>query len=545
MNIFVSYSRKSRIVVETLAIDLEALGYEVWFDRDLAGGQDWWEEILRSIRRCQLFLYALTPESIESYPCKLEYEYAIALNKRILPVMLTDIDISSLSFSLQKLQIIDYRLQDKQQALALGRALNCLPKTRPLPKPLPPKPESPIPPLTRLRAQIEAASLEMDEQDSIVARLKEFLESSVTEEEACSLLRQLRTRDDLLAKTEKEINRLLGSKKSTEVHKRKIPITALPRIFAGHTEAVFGVAYAPDGQTILTAGADKLAIQWDVMTGDDVCRLVGHTGTIWNVTYAPDSHTAVTSSRDRTIRLWDLTTGAEVYQFTGHQDSVWGLAYAPDGQTIVTGSFDKTARLWDVATGQEIRSFIGHAAAVWGVAFAPDGCTVLTGSWDRTIRLWDVATGKEIRRFIGHTSPVFGVAYSPDGRIILSSCRDAYAKLWDVQTGQELCELTGHIAFGIAYSPDNRVILTGGADKTVGLWEAKTGHELYRFNGHTDAVTGIAFSPQSNAILTGSVDKTVRLWDIKVDKQPVGKDIFTTNPGPLNTHLQQRARSVS
>jgi hypothetical protein len=66
MNIFISYSRKSRTVVETLAIDLEALGYTVWFDRDLAGGHDWWDEILHSIRRCNLFLYALTPESIES-----------------------------------------------------------------------------------------------------------------------------------------------------------------------------------------------------------------------------------------------------------------------------------------------------------------------------------------------------------------------------------------------------------------------------------------------------------------------------------------------
>src|SRR5258706_7862946 len=111
MNIFISYSSKSRAVVESLAVDLEALGFTVWYDRHLAGGHDWWAEILNSIRRCHLFLFAVTLESMESYACSLEYEYAHALNKRVLPVMLTDINISLLPSSLQKFQIVDYRLQ--------------------------------------------------------------------------------------------------------------------------------------------------------------------------------------------------------------------------------------------------------------------------------------------------------------------------------------------------------------------------------------------------------------------------------------------------
>ncbi|MBI5957901.1 MAG: TIR domain-containing protein, partial [Chloroflexi bacterium] len=380
-------------MVETLAVDLEALGFTVWFDRELAGGQEWWEEILHSIRRSHLFLYALTPESIESYPCKLEYDYAMALNKRILPVMLADVNISLLPSSVQRFQIVDYRLQDKQQALALGRAMNSLPKTRPLPKPLPTKPEAPVPPLTRLRDQIDSPSLGKDEQELIVARLKEFLENSATANDARNLLTRLCTRDDLLAKTEKEINRLLGVKKIVEAQTHRSLFKAAPQVFSGHTEAVFGVAYAPDGKTILTAGVDKIALLWDIATGQVVSRLIGHTNTIWNIAYSPDSRVAATSSRDRTVRLWNLTTGEEIHQLVGHTESVWGVAYAPDGQTIVTGSFDKTARLWNANTGKEIRQFTGHSAAVWGVAYAPDGHTVLTGSWDRTVCLWDGETG--------------------------------------------------------------------------------------------------------------------------------------------------------
>src|SRR5258706_544937 len=149
MKTFISYSSKSRAVVDALSLDLEALGFIVWFDRRLTGGHDWWTEILNGIRHCDLFIFALTPESMESQPCKLEYEYALSLNKRILPIMLQDVNIRLLPSSLQKLQVIDYRQQNKQQALALGKAFNSLPKSYRPPKPLPAPPEMPLSPITR------------------------------------------------------------------------------------------------------------------------------------------------------------------------------------------------------------------------------------------------------------------------------------------------------------------------------------------------------------------------------------------------------------
>src|SRR5258708_34208034 len=146
MNIFISYSNKSRAVVDALTVDLDALGHTVWFDRRLTGGHDWWEEILSGIRHCHLFLFALTPEALESQPCKLEYEDAIALNKRILPVMLTDINIALLPISLQKFQLVDYRKQNKTQALSLCRPPVSLRPPKPLPNPIQPRPELPLSP---------------------------------------------------------------------------------------------------------------------------------------------------------------------------------------------------------------------------------------------------------------------------------------------------------------------------------------------------------------------------------------------------------------
>ncbi|HLV36417.1 MAG TPA: toll/interleukin-1 receptor domain-containing protein, partial [Spirillospora sp.] len=74
--VFISYSSKSKNKVQTLAQDLEMAGHQIWFDHKLTGGQAWWEQILEQIRQCDIFIFALTPDALDSYPCKLEYTYA-------------------------------------------------------------------------------------------------------------------------------------------------------------------------------------------------------------------------------------------------------------------------------------------------------------------------------------------------------------------------------------------------------------------------------------------------------------------------------------
>ena len=96
MKIFISYSSKNRALVEVLANDLDAMGHEVWFDKKLTGGHAWWDGILNSIRDADLFIFALTPQALDSHLCKLEYSYAAALGKRILPVPLETVNVNLL-----------------------------------------------------------------------------------------------------------------------------------------------------------------------------------------------------------------------------------------------------------------------------------------------------------------------------------------------------------------------------------------------------------------------------------------------------------------
>lgn len=211
--VFVSYCRESQTAAQALEQDLLGLGHRVWLDRELAGGHAWWDQILGVIRECDVFLFALAPESLESVACRREYRYAAALGKTILPVLMTDgVSVNLLPPELSEIQHVDYRRQDKKAAISVLKALSCLPASRPLPDPLPAPPSAPISYLGSLLEQIQATDeLSFQEQAALLLKVKERGAGAEHGEELRTLLCQFRKRDDLFARVAEEIDALLTS----------------------------------------------------------------------------------------------------------------------------------------------------------------------------------------------------------------------------------------------------------------------------------------------------------------------------------------------
>jgi hypothetical protein len=210
--IFISYNRASLAVAETVADDLQTAGHEVWFDRSISGGQQWWNEILRRVRECDVLIFALSPEAMESRACGEELRYARQLDKGILPLLVADgVRTDLLPRPLSDIQYIDYRSPDRRTYFALSRALNSFESAPPLPDPLPEPPPVPVSYLHDLQEKIDSpAQLGFEEQAALVLELKGKLGQSASREAVLDLLRRMRRRDDLLALTAGEIDLLLA-----------------------------------------------------------------------------------------------------------------------------------------------------------------------------------------------------------------------------------------------------------------------------------------------------------------------------------------------
>lgn len=224
--VFVSYSRTNLDVVSQLVEDLQAVGMTTWYDQTLTGGQRWWDNILANIRDCEVFIFALSPQSWESEACRSELAYVCQLGKPILPVLVADgINLNLLSAPLNEIQVTDYRARDKGAAFALVRALNLTPDASPLPNPLPAQPDVPVSYLGTLKERIEVnGSLSSQEQNLLFLELEEAIDEGRSPSEVRELLLSLKRRDDLLARVAVKVDAALkGLDEKSAMQVRKKP----------------------------------------------------------------------------------------------------------------------------------------------------------------------------------------------------------------------------------------------------------------------------------------------------------------------------------
>jgi WD40 repeat protein len=256
---------------------------------------------------------------------------------------------------------------------------------------------------------------------------------------------------------------------------------------------------------------------WDLTTRKQVAVLQGHSATV-RVAFAPDGRTVITASAERLagpegqpapvtalIQRWDAATGrlrGRQEAFPAHLDRGWEdgwftevlLDFTPDGKGLLaTAKKERSGwetRRWDLATGE------GHALSTSGPGLeaaccpvaSPDGTTLaLAGSTigevltpTHQVQVWDLESSKRRATLAGHTARITALALSPDGRTLASGDEAGAVKLWDPLVGQERLTLRGP-AEGVAalrFSPDGQALVAipqrrgGEASPPLYAWTA-------------------------------------------------------------------------
>ncbi|NER82441.1 MAG: toll/interleukin-1 receptor domain-containing protein, partial [Leptolyngbya sp. SIO1D8] len=118
-DVFISYGRKDSLDFATyLQKRLCQMGYDVWFDfTNIPGGVNYQKQINDAIEKADNFLFIISPHAAASPYCRQEIEQALALNKRIIPIMHVE-EISQQTWQQRHLSGTD---QDWQDYVAAGK----------------------------------------------------------------------------------------------------------------------------------------------------------------------------------------------------------------------------------------------------------------------------------------------------------------------------------------------------------------------------------------------------------------------------------------
>ncbi len=116
--VFISYSRKDIDFSRQLTERFENEGFDAWVDwQDIPPSVDWMNEIKQGIEEADVFLYLVSSASVTSQICKNELDHAVLNGKRIIPVIVQDIEPATVPAEISHLNWIFFsRPQDEFDA---------------------------------------------------------------------------------------------------------------------------------------------------------------------------------------------------------------------------------------------------------------------------------------------------------------------------------------------------------------------------------------------------------------------------------------------
>lgn len=376
----------------------------------------------------------------------------------------------------------------------------------------------------------------------------------------------------------------------------------LLQTFKGHTDAVFAVAFSPDGKIIASGSGDASIILWDVTMPGIQRTLNGHRSAVTSVAfYAANNDTwhLISGSLDQTISLWQRDSNEPIGRLNGHEGSVTAVAVNATGPYLITGSTDATVRVWDLATQQIHRVFDnelgtvltvacnnndliaaagydhliyiwdlhtgtlqfvleGHNGEIQDLAFAIDGYTLVSGGTDQSVRLWDTRSGQALQTYQGYHNTISSLALSHDERLLVNSNVDRSLSLWLCPSGQHRAISRASASrrkgvYGInglvAFHPDQHLLASAGADGIIHLWNmAEEPTVMDELHCQLASISALAFHPNGKWLAVGTMDATIYLWQLDSgtytvvrtgQQKPISSIGFTPDGHYLITHGEQ------
>ncbi len=555
IKVFLSYSRKDVDLAVLLQEQLEKLGYEVFRDvHDIAYGEEWRQRIKNLITKSDVVVFVLSPRSAESIECQREVEFADSLTKRIIPLVIEEVDWKSVpgglaernSFTINKEEInselpeafitaietdIDWvrehtRLGElaqyweknsKAENLLRGKELKAAESW--LTKPPPP---SARPPSESHHGFIQASQVEAQ------SRLYKWIAGSAITLLIIIVISIYGIQQRELKEQQENFTTIANAKKLST---KAFQVTSEGNATLGTLLSLEALSKTKSIKDT-TVPDPEASLLNAIFAQQEKHVLEGHKGGINQVNFSPNGKLAVTASLDQTARVWDVDTGKSIHTLKGHKGQVYSARFSKDGKKIITGSSDDTARIWSVKTGKEIIKLVGHQNDVLNAFFFANDSKIATASWDGTARIWDANTGKEIESFCHKAQAVFWVDVSPNGKRLVTASADKTAKLWDLETGKEINTLNhDHWVLQATFSPNGSRIITASWDTTAKLWDGHSGKLLSILKGHVQGVSKALFSPNGKNIVTATAYKEIGLWNSKTGKL---LNIFKEHRGQVN-----------
>ena len=563
-NIFVSYSRKDSIAARKLIEEFKSIKLDVWVDwEDIPPAVGWLEQVLEGIEGSDVFIFLMSPDSTASEVCKVEVEHAKKNHKRIIPILVRDVDPKTAIPTIRELNWIFLREQDdfkvglEKLQVAITLDIAWVEEHR--------------------RLQVRALEWERKKDPSLLLRgsdlrnVRKMLASAEKNDPKPTPLQRtyvdFSNRDErrrttfwistvvaLLIMVTLSVTAVYQSRKAAENEREAVKQSLLAVKNANRAKenerlAIVAQAAAEANEVIAKAQRSVARAQiYQTKTGglytstllaidswlrnpsfeaEEILRKnisllpipvaqLKQEALINALEFSPDGDVFVSASADHTACVWKLQGGQLQFCVTS-PGSVEDAVFSPDGKLIVTADDTGKVLFIDSKTGKVVDEQ-NYQVPVWDVNISPDGKALAIARDDGRITFIDLSTREFDYELLAYGS-LYVTAFSPNGEWMAAGSTTGSIILWNLADGRIISGPShrGEV-YEIAFSPDGGKLISGGSDNIAYVIQTQTGRELFKITNE-DWVEDVVFSPDGSWFVTVSDDARVRVWDTRTGEE--------------------------
>lgn len=284
------------------------------------------------------------------------------------------------------------------------------------------------------------------------------------------------------------------------------------------------ILFAPDGQTIYTAGRDAAVKRWDWPSRRGITEIRLAAGTFSRFDPAEPKRLWAGSS-DGALAVWDTDPQGprKLLAVATGDSAVIDLDIAARTSDVATCGDGRVLRFWNHTNGAivQVGPTIRTTFTIQNISLSPDGQRVAAYGEGDAIGLWDARTGRLIRQL--PTGPTAGgrgfagrVRFNCDGTLLAVL---APGPSFEIRSGRDLKLLdtpsvvSGEGGTALDWHPDSPGHVVGG--DTIGRVASYPpwGGPLFTSVQRQHAVTGVAYSPRGDRVVAIYRDGFVSVWD--------------------------------
>jgi WD40 repeat protein len=169
---------------------------------------------------------------------------------------------------------------------------------------------------------------------------------------------------------------------------------------------IYCLAWSPDGKYLVSGSYDKSMKLWDAASGKMVREFKayneknfprGHREAVFCIAFSPDGRFLASGSSDRTIKIWNVSNGQVVRELVNptlktvggkpahaHPGWIYGVRYTPDGKYLVSAGRAPRNQgylaVWEAGSGKMLSGRTLDLGPFYSEAVSSDGKNLILGS---------------------------------------------------------------------------------------------------------------------------------------------------------------------